>query len=81
MSFDVCRAKAAAHGGVAFYLDRYITERTMRFTYGLVLGMTYDPTDPEHVKRAHKLRTDPTSGRVTIPGGFSPLVRKVCALK
>ncbi|KIO27478.1 hypothetical protein M407DRAFT_23293 [Tulasnella calospora MUT 4182] len=73
---DSNTSKAVAHGGVAFYLDRYITERTMRFTYGLILGMSYDPTDPEHAKRAHKLRTDPISGRVTVPGGFRPLVRK-----
>ncbi|KAG8929077.1 hypothetical protein FRC01_004909 [Tulasnella sp. 417] len=41
-------------------------------------NVPYDPSDPEHKKRAHKLQTDPTSGEVSVPGGFHPLVQKVC---
>ncbi|KAG8909730.1 hypothetical protein FRC01_006753 [Tulasnella sp. 417] len=48
----------------------------MRFTYGLFLDKPYNPSDPEHKKRAHKLRTDPTSGEVTVQGGFNTLVQK-----
>ncbi|KIO27480.1 hypothetical protein M407DRAFT_57882, partial [Tulasnella calospora MUT 4182] len=50
---DSNTAKAVAHGGVAFYLDRYVTERTMRFTYGLTLQPDYDSSNPEHKERAH----------------------------
>ncbi|KAG8977961.1 hypothetical protein FRC05_000489, partial [Tulasnella sp. 425] len=73
---DCWRAKAVAHGGVGFYLDRYVAERTTRFTYGLALRINYDPSNLEHVKRFHNLQTDPVSGEVVIPGGFCPLVKK-----
>ncbi|KAG8954069.1 hypothetical protein FRC04_001053 [Tulasnella sp. 424] len=73
---DTNTAKAVAHGGVGFYLDRYVAERTTRFTYGLALRINYDPSNLEHVKRFHNLQTDPVSGEVVIPGGFCPLVKK-----
>lgn len=70
-------AKAVAHGGVAFYLDRYVTERTMRYTYGIFTQPCYDPSNSEHSARAHKLDTDSISGITYVDGGFSTIVKKV----
>ncbi|KIO27471.1 hypothetical protein M407DRAFT_232728 [Tulasnella calospora MUT 4182] len=72
----VLRAKAVAHGGVAFYLDRNVTERTMRHTYGVSLRPWFDPSDPEHQARSHMADKHPISGITYLDGGFFPLVKK-----
>lgn len=74
--FKYCRAKAVAHGGVAFYLDRNVTERTMRHTYGVTLRPSYDSSNSEHQARRLKLWTDPISGTVYVEDGFFALVKK-----
>ncbi|KAG8929076.1 hypothetical protein FRC01_004908 [Tulasnella sp. 417] len=73
---DSNTAKAVAHGGVAFYLDRNVTERAMRFTYGVSLEPGYNPSDPEHQARRQRLDTDPISGAKYVKGGFFALVKK-----
>ncbi|KAG9043148.1 hypothetical protein FS837_009947 [Tulasnella sp. UAMH 9824] len=73
---DSNTAKAVAHGGVAFYLDRNVTERTMRHTYGVSLQPSYNPSNSEHQARTDKLRTDPISGHTYVKGGFFALVKK-----
>lgn len=77
---DYHRAKAVAHGGIAFYLDRNVTERTMRYTYGVSLQPGYNPSNPEHQARRDTLYTDPISGNEYIRGGFFALVKKVSAM-
>ncbi|KIO22622.1 hypothetical protein M407DRAFT_79043 [Tulasnella calospora MUT 4182] len=76
---DSNTAKAVAHGGMAFYLDRNVTERTMRYTYGVSLQPGYNPSNPEHQARRHTLYTDPISGREYVKDGFFALVKKVSA--
>lgn len=71
------RAKAAARGGVACYLDRHVTERIMRHTYGVILDVPFHPEDPEHQDRSQDLKEDPNSGKQYVRGGFSALVTRV----
>ncbi|KAG8929074.1 hypothetical protein FRC01_004906 [Tulasnella sp. 417] len=73
---DSNTAKAVSHGAVAFYLDRNVTERRMRHTYGISVYPGYNPLDPEHKARTHNLTTDSISGITYIMGGFSTLVEK-----
>ncbi|KAG9009248.1 hypothetical protein FRB90_008492 [Tulasnella sp. 427] len=73
---DSNTAKAVAHGGAAFYLDRNVTERKMRFTYGVSLRPSYDSSNVEHETRKKSMQTDPVSGIQYIPGGFFTLVKK-----
>ncbi|KAG9009250.1 hypothetical protein FRB90_008494 [Tulasnella sp. 427] len=73
---DSNTAKAVAHGGVAFYLDRNIAERRMRHTYGVSLCPGYEPSNPEHRARTHLLSTDSISGITYVTGGFFTLVKK-----
>lgn len=74
---DHTRAKAASSGGVAFYLDRHVTERIMRHTYGVILDVPYHPEDPEHQDRSKDLKEDPNSGKKYVRGGFFALVTRV----
>ncbi|KIO27484.1 hypothetical protein M407DRAFT_23298 [Tulasnella calospora MUT 4182] len=69
-------AKAASSGGVAFYLDRHVTERIMRHTYGVILDVPYHPEDPEHQDRNQDLKVDPNSGKQYVRGGFFALVTR-----
>ncbi|KAG8985544.1 hypothetical protein FRB90_004633 [Tulasnella sp. 427] len=69
-------AKAVAHGGVVFYLDRNVTERTMRFTCGIGISPSYNSSNAEHEARKHKLWKDEIEGRMYVGGGFSTLVKK-----
>ncbi|KAG8929277.1 hypothetical protein FRC00_001494 [Tulasnella sp. 408] len=69
-------AKAVAHGGVGFYLDRNVTERTMRHTYGVSLRPWFDSSNPEHQARSSKAEKDPISGITYVDGGFCALVKK-----
>ncbi|KAG8913582.1 hypothetical protein FRC00_002091 [Tulasnella sp. 408] len=73
---DSNTAKAVAHGGVAFYLDRNVTERTMRHTYGVSLRPWFNPSNPEHQARSHASEKDPISGITYLDGGFFALVKK-----
>ncbi|KAG8903490.1 hypothetical protein FRC01_009181, partial [Tulasnella sp. 417] len=73
---DSGMAKAAAHGGVAFYLDRHVAERIMRHTYGVILDVPYHPEDPEHEDRNQDMKEDPNSGKRYVRGGFSALVTR-----
>ncbi|KIO27477.1 glycoside hydrolase family 11 protein [Tulasnella calospora MUT 4182] len=73
---DSNTAKAVAHGAVAFYLDRNVTERKMRYTYGVSLEPSYNPSDPEHKARRRTLYTDQISGMQYVKSGFFALVNK-----
>ena len=48
------RSKAVAAGAIAYYLDHPVVRRIVRYTYGMPGSILYDPSDPEHRKRAYK---------------------------
>ena len=70
------RNKAVAHGAVCFYLERLVSARVIKLTYGVDVVVDYDEYDPEHYARRGSRFTRP-SGRVMIPNGFSPILLKV----
>ncbi|EDR07806.1 uncharacterized protein LACBIDRAFT_297982 [Laccaria bicolor S238N-H82] len=44
--------KAVSDGAISFYLDRTVRTRISKFTYGMFCHIPYDPTIPDHLKRA-----------------------------
>ena len=69
--------KAVAVGAVSSYLDRFVTGRISRFTYGAYTGPLYDPSNTEHVKREHKSYIDP-AGDKRVQDGFNNMLPRVC---
>ncbi len=61
---------------MSFYLDRFVSARVIRTTYGVRCSTDYKPNDPEHAARALRKFICP-SGRVVLPNGFSPILTKV----
>lgn len=62
---------------MAFYLDRHVTERIMRQTYGVILDVPYHSDDPEHLERKEDLKKDPLSAKEFVRNGFFALVTRV----
>ncbi len=61
---------------MSFYLDRFVSARVIRTTYGVACNHDYVPNDPEHATRTLWRIVRP-SGRIVIPNGFSPILTKV----
>ncbi|KAI0656117.1 hypothetical protein C8Q70DRAFT_1056983 [Cubamyces menziesii] len=72
---DAHTSKAVAEGAVSFYLDRFVSTRVMRATYGVECTTDYNPLDQEHVARRGQKFTRP-SGRVALSGSFSNILAK-----
>ena len=68
--------KAVAVGAILFHVDHFVTGRVLRFTYGADGSRAYDPSDEEHVKRSHKIWTNP-AGRQYVPGHFFTMLSRV----
>ena len=61
---------------MSFYLDRFVSARVIRTTYGVGCNVDYDQSNAEHRARSLWRITRP-SGRVVLPNGFSPILTKV----
>ena len=46
--------KAVAVGAISYYLDHFVVGRILKYTYGTPASIDYDPSDPEHRRRAGK---------------------------
>ena len=68
--------KAVAVGAVSFHVDRFVTGRISKFTYGTSHSIAYEPSNLEHVKRAYKSYLDP-SGQKYIPDHFKSMLLRV----
>ena len=64
-----------AEGAVSYYLDKFIVSRIVRYTYGTPASIRYDPSDPEHRRRADKKYLGITGG--VLLDVFSPTLFKV----
>ena len=73
------RNKAVAVGAISLYAGHVVTGRISRFTYGTVHHVSYEPLNPEHVKREHKTFLD-ASGDRRVPGYFDIMLLGVCHL-
>ena len=70
------RNKAVAIGAVSYYIDHFVTTRISKFTYGLLGNTLYDPSNPEHVRRANKSFVN-AMGDKRIPDGFEIMLTRV----
>lgn len=43
-----------AFGAISHYLDHFVVGRIVRYTYGTRVSVAFNPSDPEHRKRAQK---------------------------
>ncbi|KIO05283.1 hypothetical protein M404DRAFT_9026 [Pisolithus tinctorius Marx 270] len=68
--------KAVADGAVSYYLDRLVSARAARFTYGIPCCHTYTPHDTEHASRRLTAFTT-LSGDLWLPNGFCPILTRV----
>ncbi|KAI6029300.1 hypothetical protein BKA83DRAFT_4216861 [Pisolithus microcarpus] len=80
LGLTICRPKqhvnkAVADGAVSFYIDRLVSGRVARFTYGTGCNVTYNQSDPEHVSR-RDMAFDGFSGGLELPFGFEPILDK-----
>lgn len=69
------RVKAVPEGAISFYLDHHVHARKAKFSIGVKLDCTYDPNNPEHVRRKHLVK-DKGFGDKVIPDGFMVLLKK-----
>ncbi|KAI3603503.1 hypothetical protein WG66_014296 [Moniliophthora roreri] len=47
--------KAAADGGISFFIDHFVSTRVSRFTYGVACHVNFKERDPEHRQRRQKV--------------------------
>ena len=73
------RNKAVAIGAVSYYVDHFVTGRVSKFTYGVPYAILYQPSDPEHTRREHKIYVDAAGDR-RISGRFENMLSRVCHL-
>jgi hypothetical protein len=71
-----CRGKAVADGAVSYYLDRLVSVRIARTTFGSKVNRRYKPSNPEHRRRASTVYTD-IDDEQFVPNGFSVILAKV----
>ncbi|KAM6497400.1 hypothetical protein JOM56_007873 [Amanita muscaria] len=67
--------KAVADGAVSYYLDHYVTARVSKYSYGLGIYTTFDPTNPEHARRRSTKFMD-ADGKYCMPGEFDTILKK-----
>jgi hypothetical protein len=73
------RNKAVSDGAISFYLDHFVRTRVSKFTYGSFCTLPYDPNDPDHQSRSHKVFTD-EFGDKRVDGCFDIILPKVSCL-
>lgn len=72
----VASNKVVADGAVSFYLDRLVTARVARHTYGVPCYVLYDSADLEHLSRSPSVFVD-ADGEEYLPNVFSSILTKV----
>ncbi|KAG8894097.1 hypothetical protein FRB99_001522 [Tulasnella sp. 403] len=69
-------AKAAAHGAVAWYMDRLVTARVAGHTFGAACSTLFDRTNREHRLRLRNTFVSEYDGLMHIGGLFQSIVKK-----
>ncbi|KAL0574098.1 hypothetical protein V5O48_007857 [Marasmius crinis-equi] len=65
--------KAVTDGAISFYLDRMVSARVARFTYGLECSTAFNPHDPDHKERSHTVFTS-AAGDQRLAGKFDVIL-------
>ena len=76
---NLFRNKAVSDGAISFYLDHFVRTRVSKVTYGVFAKDPYDPSDPDHRSRSHRVNTS-ASGIECIGDVFSIILPKVSLL-
>lgn len=71
------RNKAVAEGAASFFLEKFVSTRIAKLTYGTEVCVDFDASNPDHRLRRGRITMQP-SGRKVIPEAFSVLLPKVC---
>ncbi|KIL55234.1 hypothetical protein M378DRAFT_134237 [Amanita muscaria Koide BX008] len=69
------RRKEVADGAVSWYLDRCVSARVARYSYGVAVDLEFDPSNPEHACRESTKFTY-VNGKSFIPGGFLTMLKR-----
>ena len=69
--------KAVAVGAVSFYVDRFVTGRISKFTYGVACNVAYRFFYLEHIRREYKSFLN-SAGYRRIPDYFEIMLAQVC---
>ncbi|EED83543.1 predicted protein [Postia placenta Mad-698-R] len=69
------RSKAVSEGAVAFHLERWVSARKARVTYGVTCCRQYDNLNEEHRHRHPKTKVWP-SGLCMVPDGYLTLLSR-----
>jgi len=67
--------KAVSDGAISFYLDHIVRTRVSKFTYGSFIHVAYDPSNPDHQYRSHRVFIS-ASGARRLLGSFSIILPK-----
>ncbi|SRR6266576_86911 len=70
------RNKAVAEGAIIFKVDHAVSSRVARYTYGIEVGVEFDPIHPDHLARESTCVEVP-SGKILVPHYFSAILKKV----
>ena len=73
---NLFRNKAVSDGAISFYLDHFVRTRVSKVTYGVFIGIEYDPSAPDHRLRSHNVYTC-VSGIERISSYFRIILPKV----
>ncbi|KAF6748622.1 hypothetical protein DFP72DRAFT_971152 [Ephemerocybe angulata] len=73
--------KAVSSGAVSFYLDSLVSSRVSRAMYGVAVRTAYDSTNPDHVKRGHKVVVSKISGEPSLYGFLDAILPKGVQVK
>lgn len=67
--------KAVADGAVSYFLDRFVSARISKHTYGLECNTVYEPNNSEHLSRSHTTYMT-VDGHMRVPHRFSSILMK-----
>jgi hypothetical protein len=70
------RNKAVADGAIIFRLHHSVSSRVARYTYGIQINESFNPSLADHLARADTSYED-LSGRMMVPNYFSSILQKV----
>ncbi|KAF8333713.1 hypothetical protein F5887DRAFT_1259717 [Amanita rubescens] len=72
---DAYLNKAVAEGAIIFTIDPFVSSRVSKYTYGTDYSVTFNPSRPDHLARAHT-SYQTSSGEIWVPGVFEAILRK-----
>lgn len=74
---DSQTSKAVADGAIGFYCDHHVSARMSKFMYGVEYLREFDPHDPDHVARQHRMCELPSGPKLLLDAFDCILARSV----